>query len=166
MKYKKNLYVNLSSIHKTLFFSVHLQTGYYSKHDVYNAFPHSFLYTTEMRLVCILPKSVRLEGFLTYDSSIRNSRSKIQQEKTTCEKTETLPSVSSDQSSPTTFSTRKVRLCRLRRTCSLAGYWQRETGSVCEREGSVKLFVCVYMWPALLARRQDEKGIWAVMCFL
>ncbi len=97
-------------------------------------------------------------------AALETAGAKYNKKKQTCEKTETLPSVSSDQSSPTTFSTRKVRLCRLRRTCSLAGYWQRETGSVCEREGSVKLFVCVYMWQLYWQgdRMRKEYGLYVL----
>lgn len=74
------------------------------------------------------------------------------------EKRETLPSLSSDQSSPTTFSTRKVRLCRLRRTCSLAGYWQRERECVWgggRKSAHESSFVCLCDIRA--ARQQNDR---------
>ncbi len=144
---------------------MHLQTGYYSKHDVYNAFPHSFLYTTEMRLVCILPKSFRLEGFLTYDSSIRNSRSKIQQEKTNV--WEDRDSTFSEFRPELSYDILHQKGAALSVTAHmLLGWLLTERDRKCVWEGRQREAVCVCVYvAALLARRQDEKGIWAVCAF-
>lgn len=48
-----------------------------------------------------------------------NTKPKFVQERT-------VPSSSSDQISPMTFSTMKVRLCRFRRTCSFPSDWQKK----------------------------------------